>query len=70
MQIVSTGNNLYEMSKPVFWEKEEIYFKMSSADDNQTVIIISNLKFTYKKPIGSEGVKGLRVIFFTISRGR
>ena len=29
MQIVSLGDNLHEMSKPVFWEK---YFKMTSAE--------------------------------------
>ena len=23
MQIVSQGDNLHEMSKPIFWEKEE-----------------------------------------------
>ena len=31
MQIVSTGDNLHEMSKPVFWEKWEKYFNMLSA---------------------------------------
>ena len=31
MQIVSLGDNLHEMSNPVFWEKKEKYFKMSSA---------------------------------------
>ena len=25
MQIVSMGDNLHEMSKPVFWEKQEKY---------------------------------------------
>ena len=30
MQIVSIGDNLHEMSKPVFWEK---YFNMSSAEN-------------------------------------
>ena len=30
MQIVSFGDNLHEMSKPVFWEKWENYFNMSS----------------------------------------
>ena len=30
MQIVSLGDNLHEMSYPVFWEK---YFKMSSAEN-------------------------------------
>ena len=31
MRIVSIGDNLHEMSKPVFWEKYEKYFNMSSA---------------------------------------
>ena len=31
MQIVSRGDNLHEISKSVFWEKWEKYFKMSSA---------------------------------------
>ena len=30
MQIVSTEDNLHEISNPVSWEKEEKYFKMSS----------------------------------------
>ena len=30
MQIVSIGDNLHEMSIPVFWEKWESYFCMSS----------------------------------------
>ena len=29
MQIVSNGDNLHDMSKPVFWEK---YFKMLTAE--------------------------------------
>ena len=29
MQIVSPGDNLHEMSKPIFWRK---YFKLSSAE--------------------------------------
>ena len=33
MQIVYTGDNLHEMSNPVFWEKEEKYFSMSSAEN-------------------------------------
>ena len=32
MLIVSPGDNLQEMSKSVFWEKLENYFKMSSAE--------------------------------------
>ena len=33
MQIVSTGDNLHEMSKPVFLEKKKKYFSMSSAEN-------------------------------------
>ena len=32
MQIVSTGDNLHEMSNPVFLGKKEKHFKMSSAE--------------------------------------
>ena len=32
MQIVSTGDTLHEMSNPVFWEKQEKYFKMLSSE--------------------------------------
>ena len=28
MQIVSNGDNLHEMSKPVFWEKQEINYQL------------------------------------------
>ena len=31
IQIVSYGDNLHEMSNPIFWEKER-YFKMSSSE--------------------------------------
>ena len=31
MQIVSLGDNLHKMSKPVFWEKLDNHFKMPSA---------------------------------------
>ena len=33
MQIVSIGDNLQEMPKPVFWEKLEKNFNMSSAEN-------------------------------------
>ena len=32
MHIVSTGENLLEMSEPVYCEKYEKYFKLSSAE--------------------------------------
>ena len=32
MQIVCIGNNLHEMSNPVFWERQEKYFNMLSAE--------------------------------------
>ena len=33
MQIVSIRDNFHEMSKPVFWEKREKYFKMMCAEN-------------------------------------
>ena len=33
MQIVSTGDNLHEMSDPGFWGKQEKYFNMLSAEN-------------------------------------
>ena len=33
MQIVSTWDNLHEISNSVFWEKQEKYFNMSSAEN-------------------------------------
>ena len=33
MQIVSIGDNLHEMSNPVFLEKQEKYFKMLSTEN-------------------------------------
>ena len=33
MQIVSNGDNLYEMSNSVFWKNKKKYFKMSSAEN-------------------------------------
>ena len=32
MQLVSSGDNLQELSKPAFWEKYEKHFNMSSAE--------------------------------------
>ena len=32
MQIVSSEDNLHEIIKPVFWEKQEIYFKKLSLE--------------------------------------
>ena len=33
MHIVSIGDNLHEMSNPVFWEKYEKYFNKSYAEN-------------------------------------
>ena len=33
MQIVSNGDNLNEMSNPVFWESQENYFNMLPAEN-------------------------------------
>ena len=29
---LSIGDNLHEVSNPIFWEKQEFFFKMSPAD--------------------------------------
>ena len=33
MQIVSIGDNLHEMSHPVFWENLEKYFSMPAVEN-------------------------------------
>ena len=33
MQIVSYGDDLHEMSNPIFLEKQQKYFKMSCAEN-------------------------------------
>ena len=33
MQIVFSGDNLHEMSKPIFWENKKKYFDMLSAEN-------------------------------------
>ena len=38
MQIVSNGENLHEMSKPVFWENKENIINLSPAELAQRVI--------------------------------
>ena len=51
MQIVSYGDNLHGMSNPVFWEKYEKYFRLSSAE-----IFTQNAKhLTTSKETGSHG---------------
>ena len=32
MQIYSSGDDLHEMSDPIFWENKKKYFKMLSAE--------------------------------------
>ena len=32
MQTVSLGDNLHDMSKPIFWEKYKKYFQVLSAE--------------------------------------
>ena len=60
-------DNLHEMSKPIFWEKnKEKIINLSFAEVAQRGVnaiyaIIPHLKFTYKIPVG------LRVIFCTVS---
>ena len=43
MQIVSEGDNLHELSNPIFWEKEEKYFKMSSAANLPRVLCVNEV---------------------------
>ena len=33
MQIVSSGDNLHEISNSIFWEIQEKYFNVSSAEN-------------------------------------
>ena len=44
MQIVSTGDNLHEMSNPVFWEQEEKYLNMPSAENFTQCYVIGKVK--------------------------
>ena len=43
MQIISLGDNLHVMSKPVFWEKQEKYFKMVSAENLPRVLSVKDM---------------------------
>ena len=36
METFSLGNNLHEMSNPIFWENKKIYFKMSAENFTQS----------------------------------
>ena len=38
MQIVSIGDNLHEISNPVFWEKKKKYSNFSSAELAKSVV--------------------------------
>ena len=49
MQIVSNGDNLHQMSKPVFWEIEEKCFKMLSAEILPSVLSVMDLKIILQK---------------------
>ena len=51
MQIVSIGDNMHEMSKPVFWEKSEKYFKMSAEFFSQSVksYVYANRLYLYSQ---------------------
>ena len=52
MQIVSYGDNLHEMSKPVFWEKYEKYFKMSAEIFTQSAKPHVTVFISVKKQVG------------------
>ena len=51
MQIVSNGDNLLEISNPVFWEKSEKLTNMSSAELAQRVIKVKDCILTFSLPI-------------------
>ena len=38
MQIVSYGDNLHEMSNPIFWKKIRNIINLSSAENGQRVV--------------------------------
>ena len=38
MQIVSSGDNLHEMSDPVFWENKKNIINLPSAENAQRVV--------------------------------
>ena len=42
MQIVSIGNNLHEMSNPVFWENKKTITDLSSAELVQRVVQVKD----------------------------
>ena len=54
MQIVSSGDNLHEMSEPIFWEKKirKNIINLSSAELAQCVVKVKSL-FIYQKSIMS-----------------
>ena len=43
MQIVSNGDNLHEMSNPVFWENKKNITNMSSVELAQRVVKVDKL---------------------------
>ena len=65
MQIVSNGDNLYEMSKPVLWEKQEKISKCSSAEFfTQSA---KGLSWEYEQPIFTSltfNIFGVAVFFY------
>ena len=44
MHIVSLGDNVHEMSNPIFWEKKKKINDMSSAEFEQSMLSVKNLK--------------------------
>ena len=41
MQIVSLGDNLHEISNPVFWENKKNNLNLSSAENAQRVVKVN-----------------------------
>ena len=49
MQIVSNGDNLHEMSNPVFWKKEKCFEMLSAENFAQSATIKESLEiWSYK----------------------
>ena len=49
MQIVSTADNLHEMSSPVFWEHKKNIVNLSSTHLAQRVVNVKYIDYAVKK---------------------
>ena len=51
MQIVSLGDNLHEMTKPILWENKKNIINLSSAESTQRVVKIKITIMTNNKAV-------------------